>query len=63
MRAYVYVAKNPYWAITDASGAFSLTDVPPGKYTLVVAQGHLQAVEMLVTVKANGDEKLTIKLK
>ena len=63
MRAYVYVAKNPYWAITDASGAFSLTDVPPGKYTLVVAQGHLKAVEMPVTVKANGDEKLTNKLK
>jgi len=63
MRAYIYVAKNPYWAITDDGGAFSLTDVPPGKYTLVVAQGHLKTVEMPVTVKPDGDLTLTIKLK
>ncbi|MBL4690415.1 MAG: hypothetical protein JKY68_02985 [Rhodospirillales bacterium] len=63
MRAYIYVAKNPYWAITDDGGAFSLTDVPPGKYTLVVAQGHLKTVGMPVTVKPDGDLTLTIKLK
>ena len=63
MRAYVYVAKNPYWAITDAAGGFSMTDVPPGKYTLVVAQGYLDAVEKPVTVTPGGELSLTIKLK
>jgi hypothetical protein len=63
MRAYVYVARNPYWAITDDRGGFVITDVPPGKYTLVVAQGHLKAIETPVTVAPNGDLTLTIELK
>ena len=63
MRAYVYVAKNPYWAITDDGGAFALTDVPPGKYTLVAAQGHVKAVKVPVTVKAGGEAVVTIELK
>lgn len=62
MRAYVYVAKNPYWAITDADGRFSLTDVPAGEYTLVVAQGRIPAVETLVQVSANGEMNFTIDL-
>ena len=63
MRAYVYVARNPYWAITDDDGAFSLTDVPPGKYTLVATQGHVKTVEVPVTVKDGGEAVMTIELK
>lgn len=32
MRAFVYVAENPYAAVTDASGNFEIKDLPPGKY-------------------------------
>ena len=63
MRAYVYVAKNPYWAITGEGGTFTMTDVPPGEYTLVAAQGHVTAVNMPVTVKANGDVTVSVELK
>lgn len=63
MRAYVYVAKNPYWAITDDGGAFALSDLPPGKYTLVVVQGHVDTVEVPVTVKAGGEAVVTVELK
>jgi len=34
MSAYVHVVNHPYYAVTDAEGSFSLTDVPPGDYTL-----------------------------
>jgi plastocyanin len=34
MSAYVHVLDHPYFAVTDAKGAFALKDVPPGKYTL-----------------------------
>ena len=63
MLAYVYVARNPYWAITDDRGGFAMSDVPPGKYTLVVAQGHLKALEIPVIVKPDTGLTLTIKLK
>ena len=34
MSAYVHVVTHPYYALTDAEGNYSLTEVPPGKYTL-----------------------------
>jgi plastocyanin len=34
MTAWVYVAPHPWVAVTDERGAFTLKDVPPGKYTL-----------------------------
>ncbi len=63
MRAYVYVAKNPYYAVTNEGGAFALPDVPPGEYTLVAAQGYVKTVEVPVTVKAGGEAVVTIELK
>jgi len=36
MNAYVYVAGNGYATATDASGSYTLKDVPPGKYKLVM---------------------------
>ncbi len=35
MFAYVAVLDNPYFAITDKDGNFKISNVPPGKYTIV----------------------------
>ncbi len=35
MESWGMAVENPYYAITDSNGAFTLTDVPPGEYTLV----------------------------
>ncbi len=35
MNGEMIVAKNPYYAVTDESGNFELTDVPPGTYEIV----------------------------
>lgn len=35
MNAEMFVAPHPYYAVTDESGAFVLTNVPPGEYELV----------------------------
>lgn len=35
MRAYIAVFDNPYFAVTDANGAFRLDSVPPGRYHLM----------------------------
>jgi hypothetical protein len=35
MKAWVFVFAHPYFAVTDADGAFFIPKVPPGKYRLV----------------------------
>ena len=45
MEGWVYVVDNPYYAITGADGKFSITDVPPGNYTLVAVQPYTGPIE------------------
>src|SRR5207248_1023513 len=53
MRGYVYVADNPYYAVTAKNGTFSLPEVPPGSYTLVAWQEYAGETDIPVTVEAN----------
>lgn len=52
MKGYVMVAKNPYYALSGAGGAFTLSDVPPGKYRLEVWQETLGTQTQEVSVEA-----------
>jgi hypothetical protein len=36
MRGYVLVTEHPYAAVTDENGAFTISDIPPGTYTVRV---------------------------
>jgi Polysaccharide lyase family 4, domain II len=47
MRGYLFVDDHPYYARTDANGAFTLDAVPPGKYELVcwLANWHVAKQE------------------
>ncbi len=53
MEGWIYVRDNPYYAITDASGKFSIGDVPPGTYTLVMLQPYAGMTEQSVTISAD----------
>ena len=55
MQSFVLVLANPYFAITDAEGAFRIANVPPGTYTLRVWSERLPATTQQVTVTAGGD--------
>jgi hypothetical protein len=63
MEAWIYVVDNPYYAQTGADGTFTIGDVPPGNYTLVVWQEHTGAVETPVTVKAKDTVQVPVELK
>jgi len=55
MESWGMAVENPYSAVTASDGSFTLTDVPPGDYTLVA--WHPQtgpALERKVTVTAKG---------
>jgi hypothetical protein len=51
MEGWWYVTSNPYYAITDAHGRYTLHDVPPGVYELQVWQEKLGVQKRPVTVK------------
>lgn len=52
MGAWVVVAENPYYAITDENGAFKMDEIPAGKYTLRAWHETLGKVEQEVTIAA-----------
>lgn len=56
MFAWVTVVDNPYFAVTDKSGKYTIKDVPPGKYKIVAL--HRKAsptgVEKDVDVSGSG---------
>ncbi len=62
MLGWIYVADNPYAAVTAQDGTFTITNVPPGAYTLVVWQEYIGLTETPVTVKAKEAVSVQIEL-
>lgn len=56
MFSYITVVDHPYFAVTGKDGAFTIKDVPPGKYTIVAMhrKAALTGVEQAVEVTADG---------
>ena len=55
MESWGMAVDNPYYRLTTADGGFSLTDVPPGEYTLVAWHpGVGTMLERKITVPAKG---------
>jgi hypothetical protein len=54
MAAYVFVMQHPFFAVTDASGRFSIEGLPAGKYTLHAWHETFGALEQEMEVKAGG---------
>lgn len=50
MQAFINVAANPFYAVSDASGRFVIKGLPPGTYTLVADQENLGQKIATVTV-------------
>jgi Polysaccharide lyase family 4, domain II len=63
MLGWILVAENPYYAMTGKDGSFTIKDVPPGAYTLVVWQEFTGPVEVPVTVKAKEVVSVPVELK
>jgi hypothetical protein len=55
MESWGVAVTNPYFAKTDERGRFTMTDVPPGTYKLVVWHPYVRsAIEQTVTVGPKG---------
>lgn len=62
MRAYLYVSDNPYHAVTDPAGAFAITDIPPGTYTVRVWHELLGSIDREVKVEAGKTTELDVSM-
>jgi len=60
MLAYVVVVDTPHFAVTDATGAFLIRNVPPGKYKLIVWHEKKDGLEQDVEVVAGKPLKLDL---
>jgi hypothetical protein len=63
MLGWIYVRDNPYYAVTGADGKFSIADIPPGTYKLVMLQSDSDLQEQTVTVSGDKPVTLTMELK
>lgn len=53
MQSWGYAVDNPYFAVTDAKGSFSIDGLPPGTYRLKAWHPVLGTQERELTVTAN----------
>ena len=54
MTGYIGVVSHPYFAVTDATGTFTIPNVPAGRQTVQVWHEQYGALTQFVDVKAGG---------
>jgi len=62
MGAWWISQEHPYYALTDSHGAFTLTDVPPGTYTLEAWHETLGKTTAPVVVAADAVARVTVEM-
>jgi len=63
MRAYISVLANPFFAVTNETGAFEIKGLPDGDYEVEALQGQLSPVSGKVSVKGGQTSRLDLTLK
>jgi hypothetical protein len=53
MQTWGYAVDNPYYALTDGEGKFTIDQLPPGKYEVVAWRPHFKPIEREITVSPN----------
>jgi plastocyanin len=63
MESYVVVCQNPFFAVTDENGNYTIKDVPPGSYALKIWNKKLKGDPLNITVKEGETVKADFALK
>lgn len=61
MESWAFVADNPYYAISAKDGTFSIQNIPPGTYKVLVWHPMINK-ELSVTITPNGTTELPIEI-
>lgn len=63
MQGYIFVFKDPYYAVTGTDGKFTIKNVPPGTYTIAAWQQKYGTQTQQVTVGASQTKTMNISFK
>jgi plastocyanin len=63
MEGYVVVLENPYFAVSNKDGSYSIKNVPPGTYTVSIWHEKLKGSSVKVTVPASGSVTQDFEIK
>lgn len=63
MRGAIFVATNPYYAVTANDGSFELADVPPGTYTINTWHEAAGPIAQRVTISDGGSVTWNAKIR
>ncbi len=58
MSAWIIAVEHPYYTVTDSSGEFDISNVPPGTYTVNIWQESMGLASTEVTVKAEEEVEM-----
>jgi plastocyanin len=61
MKSYIFVFKNPYYAITSKDGTFELKNLPPGTYTIEAWQEKYGVKDQTVTIGPKDSKTVDFK--
>ena len=62
MKGWWIVTKTPYTVLSDEDGNFSITDIPPGTYTLKIWHEKLGETDRTVTINAGETTETEVTL-
>ena len=62
MHAWWISEDHPYYAVTDATGAFKIADVPPGDYEIEAWHETLGKQSAKASVKTGADSKISMEM-
>jgi hypothetical protein len=63
MRSYIAVFKHPFFAVTDKSGSFQLSNLPPGNYTVEAWHEKLGTSIQKISVGPGATKELEFEFK
>jgi plastocyanin len=63
MKSYIFVFKNPYYAVTTKDGKFEIKDLPPGTYTIVAWQEKYGTQQQTVTIGPKESKEVSFTFK
>ncbi|MFI5304192.1 MAG: hypothetical protein ACHQYP_05280 [Nitrospiria bacterium] len=58
----MYVAENPYFAVTDKDGHYAIANIPPGKYRVKIWHEALPLQEKEIVISPQNRVKLSLDL-
>jgi plastocyanin len=63
MKSYIFVFKNPYYAVTTKDGKFEIKNLPPGTYTIEAWQEKYGVQDQSVTIGPKESKEVSFTFK